>query len=380
MGNASENLGMANQAPTPGMPPELAAIYGGDPMAQYLAGPNTQVPPQTLNPSPQPSLAQSLVNPPPTAAPSGGQDAINVDGWHPHHRTTLGAIADIGLALLGLPIAPFKHQANKQNLQEVMEGFTSDPLHSIQRLSKIPGMEDKAWKLFEDYQQIHKNDEETDQRISYYKGMNEDRARGVLSSYLGGIGNSRHPEETYKKMLPTLRKFVEQRALPNELLPDTWDPDLAQAVVVGGIKPEDQARIQESRDYHKTTAQLRQEEIDQTGEYRGARLGQMNRHEQAYEQHNANMEDISSTRETRLAKGKNGVTYVRTKYGPGEVAPNGTSMRVQVGGMNHFYFKVGDGKWKHVKSTPIDTTKDQSNLNYGNDGADNEDDSDEDDK
>lgn len=376
MGDASSTMGMANPSAAPGMPPQLAATYGQDALMQYLAGPNAPANPPSLNPSTQPSLVQSMVNPPPAgaASPTAGT-GIMVDGWKPHHRTTLGAIADIGLALLGLPIAPFKHQANKQNLQEVMEGFTSDPLHSIQRLSKIPGMEDKAWKLFEDYQQIHKNDEEVDQRISYYKGMNEDRARGVLSSYLGGIGNSRDPDATYQKMLPTLRKFVEQRQLPAELLPDKWDPELAGAVFTSGIKPEDQARIEESKDYHKTTAQLRQEAIDQTGDYRNARLQQINQHEKVYESHVNTMEEIASTRETRLAKGKNGVTYVRTKYGPGEVSPNGSQMRVQVGDMNHFYFKVGDGKWKHVKSTPIDTAKDKSSLNYG---VDEEDDNDED--
>lgn len=355
-------------------PPALPGMGGFSTMDQYLLGPNVQAaPPPVKQASP---LLQTLTQAPeaPQTPVTNPDDAITINSWKPHHRTTLGAVADIGLALLGLPIAPFANKARRENMQEAMEGFTQDPLETIRRLSKIPGMEQKAFQLYEQYAKLHSNDDIDKQKLNYYQLGTENMGRSTISSYLGGIGRSSNPEKVYDAMLPKLQSIAQEAGLDPTELPNKWNPDIASTLFSAGVKPADQARIGETNRHNTEMEGLRKGEILQTGAYREARLGQMNQHEQAYENHNQTMEGIAQQRAKH--SGKAPVTYLRTKYGPGEVSPDGTAMRVQVGNTNHFYTKVGPNQWKHVKTAPVNP-KSPGSLTY--DGSDYEDDSDEDD-
>src|SRR5690348_14418559 len=87
--------------------PNLPGMSNFSSMDQYLMGPNMAAPP---TPVPQAApLMASLTQAPqaPTAPVTNPDDAININGWQPHKRTTLGTIGDIALGLLGVPIAPF---------------------------------------------------------------------------------------------------------------------------------------------------------------------------------------------------------------------------------------------------------------------------------
>jgi hypothetical protein len=340
-------------------PFDLNNLFGLSLNPQQLAAADDHVPgisppvqQQYAAPPPQPIQAGSLMggllgqqSPSPTSS-------TDADSWQPHKRTTLGTIADIVLGALGATNAPFKQRADRQNMQSAMTGFSDDPMGTIKKISKIPGMEGKAMELYEHYQNLHKDDAENAQRMEYYKGINEDRSRGVLSSYLGAVNAASDPQSAYTKVLPMLRSYAQQRGLPEDLLPDTYDPELAKTVMVGGIKPEQQLQLGETHSYHQSELGIRQQGVDQTGQYRERRLQQLGQHEGAYEQHNTNMESIARDKASRPASAPRGLKPVLglpidAKVGTRKLVPlkNKDGSPVTDGPANTLYQFEQDGRW-----------------------------------
>jgi hypothetical protein len=307
--------------------------------------------PAPVQGDPAPVAPQQVAAPSPVAPDADPNGDMSITGWSPHKTSTLGKIGDIALAALGLPIMPFHKQTKQRNLEEAMTGFTEDPLGTIRKMSRIPGMEKQALALYNQYEQIHKNDAEDEQRVQYYKGMNEDRARGILSSYYGAFGQQKDPDAAYQKMLPTLRNFAAARGLPAELLPDKYDPDIASSVMVGGVKPEDQMRINETADYHNTENATRLTGLKLLQQYRENRLGQMN--QSISEQHRHNLTDEGIARDKANRGGPEHRSFVDTKYGRGEIAKDGQTLTIKVadprythnGDGNVIYDKV-NGQWR----------------------------------
>lgn len=362
--------------------PNLSAIYGSDPLGQLLGQPSSYDPTQNAAPPQAPpppdlsnqnrTLMSTMLNP--SAPTAQDQTPIDISGWKPHHTSTLGKIADIGLALFGMPFFPFAKHTRNENIKEAMEGFTNDPLGTIRKMAQIPGMRKEALNLFNDYQQLHKNDTLDAERYAYYHGGNENAALKSLGSFYGAFANSPDPSASYQRMLGPLRNMAKMRGMTDEdiqtYLPDTYNPDVGTTVAFGAIDPENQVSLNETARAHRESERERIASINQTGAYREARLGQI-------DSHNRKMEGIAQERANKMGKGS--VTYVNTKYGPGEVSPDGKLMRVQVGDTDHFYMKTGANQWRHVKAKKHDYTKDASTLQNEGTAYDYEPDEDEDD-
>lgn len=314
--------------------PLLAALFGGAHPA--ISDPYKDQAPITPPSSGLPNRPAEL------AAPQEQNIDVVGDSWKPHHRTTLGAIADILLSgLTGAKITPFADSKNEQNEQEAMKGFASAPLTAIRRLSQLPHHQKDAWNMYNQYE----DNKRADTVASDMEDARKERYQGRMASWLTAIHGSKDPTTSYQKFLPQLNSYAQQHGL--DPLPDKYDEDYASTYGIGGGMTVDQqydnasntsyrnARLKQMDANTQSNIENRRSEIQD----RNARLSETNRHN-----------EVMEARPT--GRGKNGVTYVNTKYGPGEVSPDGNKMMIPRADGQVIYFKTGPNQWKMVKKVP----------------------------
>jgi hypothetical protein len=219
-----------------------------------------------------------------------------------------------------------------------MQGFTSDPLATIQKIARIKGMEGKALELYNQYQDNKRADEQAATLAEYRKGAYRDR----IASMLGTVN-----DKNAAVLLPKIKNYAQAMGLDPTEVPDTYDPDTLNMYRMGAVKVDQQ--IDNTRDAAYKSARLGQidETIQSREQYQRARLGQMDQSLSERERHNREMEN----RPPASAR-KPSVSYVNTKYGPGEVSPDGKLMKVSRGDGDVIYYNVGPNQWKLVKKVP----------------------------
>lgn len=305
--------------------PLLAQLLGGGQMPMETAGPGGIAGPisgsGTYGGGPNPDGSMSLTGTP-SDANSDASEAV-VQGWKPPKRSTLGFLGDVLLGAFGAPPA-FGQRKQRQGVQEAMQGFTHDPLESIQRLAQIPGQQDKAWALYNQYMDNSRAD-----RIA---GRQEDLASlkymGKLGGMLNNIRNSKDPAAVYERSLPMIRKFAETYNLPIDGLGDQYDETAVGNYIMQNVDVDDQVKI------------------EQLGAYREARLNQINRsldHREYVD--SEKLEDADATRNQR-----------------GEIAAAneaGRNARDNDGGLKG---KYGGRAYKDANGTLVEFNKDGNKM------------------
>lgn len=341
MGDPNQTMGVGN---TSGMPIDDSSLYGNDILSQYLMGPNAQQPQMSAD---QPPMAQTMVGAPmqpqqQPQAPQTDQESINIEGWRPHKRTTLGTIADIALALLGSPVAPFKQKVQGENIHEAMEGFTKDPLHTIQRMAQIPGMEKQALDLFEHYTDNQRQQASQDRMDRSLDMRNDD----YIYQYAAGMMSKATPDNWQQ-----MRKLAIQRATSrgmseeqiNSIIPEDYDADSVDFIRTGSIKPKDQMKMDETHRHNTTREGQMQEGVDERERHNQVSEGTAQGRLSEGQRHNRVTEGQGQTRINNSKNAKPRV--VNTPNGPMELSPSGITGKIG----DQIWQKTSAGKWKRIK-------------------------------
>lgn len=278
-----------------------------------------------------------------------GQDVEVVgDGWKPRKPTILGALADAYLTYSGKPPA-FSINRNARSMREAMEGFTDDPTRAINRLSKIPGMQDEAWKLLNQYQ----DNARADGTLERQNRQLDDRNEREMHSYAAAMmGSPAVNEQTWPKFREMAIQRAKSRGVDMEhLIPEQYDPESVDFFRWGEVKPKDQMKMADDRSYRGQRLNqidrgldIRQEGVDNTERYREERL-------EDFDNAEAGKNSRSAGRGSR--KGGGGVNpknYANRAYKDSngslvEFDKTGTKIKVTHKSGKVLYFKLGvDGK------------------------------------
>jgi hypothetical protein len=325
MGDIGKSLGMGgNPAAQTAQP--LPDIYGDSAnfMSTLFGGqPQTQA--QT------PAMPQSQ--------PQDGGN-INIDGWQPHKRTTLGTIADVLLsALSGHVATPFAEMKRNQNMQEAMEGFTQDPENTIRRIARFnPKM---ALELQEKYTDNTRQQGTLDRQNNVFDMQKEQLVYNRVAGMMGGAN-----EGTWDKMRQMALAVGQQYGVDvSPYVPKKYDPDSINYMRNGAIKPLDQEKLAETHDYHGATITTRQrgQDIRHGDAIRGQDLSHGDR---------VTAEAGRNARHTGPA-GKPTPRSLMTKYGPGIISKDGTKMMVSRGGKQYGYVHTGKTADGQDNWTPV---------------------------
>jgi hypothetical protein len=342
--------------------PGLLDLLGLGGIGAGLPGISGNDPEQTAQPLPPLAGDPASVNPQQMmdAQIAKTSDAV-VPAFQSHKLSFLAALADSYLAGHGRkPV--FSQMNDQKNMMAAMQNFATDPLSAIKNVAAIPGHQADAWKMYQSYE----DDKRADVQSEMLNEQRKDQARGRLASYFGAIQNSKDPEATYTKLLPNLRKYATSRGLDPTEIPDKYDPDLATMYQYGGISADAQLDNARDEDYKSRRLGQMDRTIQDREQYQNSRLGQMNQTLDERRRHNQAIENKPAASRTKPS-----VSYVNTKYGPGEVSPDGKALKVNINRQDHIYTRVGDGQWRHVKVLPSNPKA--GTLSYSDVAADDDD-------
>lgn len=296
-----------------------------------------------------PTSSDSAVQSPTPIMASGGAPGDNLppvgDLWKPTHRNLLGRIADaMIMAHGGKPV--YEERMKERDLTSAMQGFDpNNPTPTIQRIAQIPGMADQAYKMYEQYG--------TDQERNQSRGIRDAAKKDLITQRLSGIAAITTPKNfdaSRQFMLDYIKRWGEN---PDDYdIPSSYDKDKLDFLSNGAISAKDQ-QAQAAREQ---ALALRGQAIDNTDQYRQARLGQIDTAEgdrnSRFQQGQAGVQDRFNTNQARLV-GKGSHQTLMTKYGPGILSPDGNQMIVtnpKQGGRQYGYVKAGD-QWVPVGET-----------------------------
>lgn len=270
---------------------------------------------------------------------------VAVKGWAPHKRSLLGVLGDaLIMSQGGKPIFAIKKR--RQNMQEMMEGFTKDPLETIRRMAQIPGMQGKAMEYLNQYQDNQRQQAIADRQMQAY----QDKAMDNIGAMYGAA-----TEKNFSRVNDLVRRYATSHGLdPDEIgLPTEYDPDTIQVFRQGGMSVDQQydnrrqdvntGSLIEAREantaHNEASLANSTRNVDSQISSRDARLEETNRHNEV-------MENKPSGKTGK--KGKEESRYVKTKYGLGMVL--GNMMRVKLdGGKIAIYTAAGPDKWQLVE-------------------------------
>jgi hypothetical protein len=289
-------------------------------MLQQLIGSPQQV--QTQPPEQAVQQPAGVVNPDPMV--------VTGDSFKPTHRNWFGRLAD---ALAGKPI--YENRMRERDLTNAMQGFQDDPLRSIARIAKIPGMADDAYKMYEQYG--------TDQERNESRNIRDAAKMDMMWTRLGSMAGASN-EKNYPAMHEQMLRYIDTWGLPDaqtqkfkEAIPDTWDPDRLASLTEGAIKPGDQQKIA----IQQQGADTRANAATNLQRYRVERLKQMGQ---------AETDKNTRFQQSQAARPK--AQSVMTKYGPGIIGKSGNTMIVVRGGKHYGYMKSGVNHDGSINWTP----------------------------
>lgn len=312
---------------------------------QYLMGPNA---PQTAMPSPAPvdrPMTNALFAAAPPIRPQD-QTPIEIDAWKPHKRTTLGTIADIGLALLGLPIAPFKRNVDRQNMQEVMQGFTHDPLQTIQRLATLPGHEGDALSLYDKYIDNQRMQGNLDRQNNVFDLQKEKYVYDRVASMMQAGSRD---AKTWTKMRDFATNYANRFGVDvSSIIPESLDPDSIEFIRAGSVPVAKQEQLNETHDYHTE----RLEDFDNAEAGKNARSAASRAAtESRFQRSQAAQESRfkrSEAGKDRRASSAAGVPEGTLQRGDGKAVPQNVARRLENGKWTYYLIK-SDGKYYRMK-------------------------------
>jgi hypothetical protein len=225
-----------------------------------------------------------------SAAITADPNDVTVTGFSPHKESVLAQIGDFFLG------GRFKDVNDRRNLRSAMEGFTSDPLGTIQKVSTFnPQL---AWKMFDNYQQLHKNDQEDAAKLV---GL-QDQVWSGVGNTLNAIGTSTKDHDAqYQKMLPYLQRKLEAAGIDPANLPSKWDDDVMSGIASGGYKVKDQESQKALDAYRKQSLGLRAADVQSEIGTREAGVGLRATEVNNQIQHDRTMEGISQDQANRTA-------------------------------------------------------------------------------
>lgn len=323
MGEIGRTLGLGGPPKQTDQP--LAPMAGDDDMvSRYLSHWGAS--------GPQPP------NSPPTQAAAPDEQPINIEGWKPHHRTTLGFLADALISgFAHNRVTPFADKADRQNMQEAMEGFTSDPEHTIQRIAKFnPKLALALQEKYTDNEHARKSQERLDNALAQ---RNDD----YMYNYVASMMQSATPDNWNQFREAAIQRASSRDVDVSNLIPKEYDPDSIAFIRSGAVKVKDQNSQEERTRHDKTREGQMQEGVDER-----------ERHNQATESTSAGRLD-EGRRHNRVTEGqgqqrinqsKNAKPkVVNTPRGPMELSPSGLTGKIG----DQVWQKSGTGQWKRIK-------------------------------
>lgn len=274
------------------------------------------------------------------------QADITVNGWRPKKPTILGAIADAYLMSNGgQPM--FTKMRNQEDMIKAMKGFTNDPKEAIRRIGMIPGMQEKAWDMYN--QQFDNETQRASQdRMNRSLDMrNEDYMYNYVANMMGTA-----TEETW----PTMRELAIKRAVARgmdpiqieALIPPTFDPTSVEYIRYGQIKNKDQIAIKQRDrrlDQQETT-------IENTQNYRERRLEQIDEAEEGRNERNTVNEQGRNARSPRRGTSSGDPRYIKTERGWMNLSPSGNYGTIDNGTEIEMWKKTSPGKWERIGTKP----------------------------
>lgn len=296
---------------------------------------------------PSPQAMQAM---PSTQGGGAGAQSPMADTWQPHHRTTLGKIADITLALLGLPIAPFKKKEERDNMHEAMQGFATDPLRTIERISQIRGHEGDALKLYEQYVDDKRQDGNLSRQNNVFDLQKQDLVYKRVAGMMGAAN-----EGTWGKMRSLALDMGNRLGVDvSPYVPEAYDPDSIEFIRNGAIKPIDQVKAEETHDYHGKVIDTRErgQDLSHGDRVRGQNLSHGDRirgQDLSHGDRVTNEAGRNARHNDPKTRTKAGVPpAVMTKYGP--LVPSKSDPRKAIlhhGGKTYGYTNI-NGTWVPV--------------------------------
>jgi hypothetical protein len=191
-------------------------------------------------------------------------DAV-VQGFKPKRLNFWQALGDQLLQHWGnKPI--FEQRNRDRNLEKAMEGFTKDPVESIQRISKFDP--DLAWKLLNSVQDNQRADAVL-QRQNRKLDMESD---SYMYQQVAGMMGAARPD-TWKQMRDLAIKRGAARGVDvSTLIPENYDADSIDYIRYGAVKPKDQMTLEEQNRHNKTTEGISAAKGAETVRYHNERL------------------------------------------------------------------------------------------------------------
>jgi hypothetical protein len=172
---------------------------------------------------------------------------VQGDPFKPKKRSIWGVLGDAILLHSGHKGPFFADRKREQNLRRAMEGFAQGPVAAIQRVSRIPGMADEAWKMYGQ----HRDDERGDMAQQRLLGKDQ---FSIQQKAAGILGQVKEDGSNYGPVRALYNGIMRRNKIDFEL-PEEFDPELLGGLFSGAISPDKQ----------------------QLNDYRQSRLEQMDR-------------------------------------------------------------------------------------------------------
>lgn len=252
----------------------------------------------------------------------GGEEVVTGDNWKPtHHRTFLGGLYDI---LTG--DNTYKNEADQANLSDALKGLTRDPEAVVRHVAQVdPGAAVKLWNMWNDNKRA---DGAQERLLRVYDDKNLENTRAIVARGLSGTD-----EKSYPAMLQRMKTYTQGRKVNwDELgMPDAYDPETLGAIARGEIPVAKRAALDETTDHHlvtegqtDTSLGIRRDTVNNTKDYRNARLGQIG-------SHNAATEQVArdTAEQNRMKYEAKNPRMINTPHGVGELSPDHRFMRVK---------------------------------------------------
>lgn len=264
-----------------------------------------------------------------------GATTAGMDNWQPRRPKFLGLLADAYLKSRGMEPA-YAPNLEERNLNEALSGFASDPMKAIERLARIRGHEQDAFKLYNMYEDNKRADSQVD-------SLNDSRSEKYLTrigGMLRAVQKAKDPATAYNQMKPVIQRYAQSRGVDVSDLPDAYDPDAIDSYVMGAVSPEDQIRQEALDAYREEQLAIRKERLQQTGAATESLI-----------QHRNTQDTLAGKRETRLQNKSPAAKPVKeqlihTKYGVGKMFNYGKNLSIKLpDGRYAIYENKGPNQW-----------------------------------
>lgn len=274
----------------------------------------------------------------PQAEAMDNQDDVVVNGFKQTKRNIFGKIADGILAAYGQkPL--YESRMRERDVRGAMEGFSSDPMTAIKRISQIPGMQDEAFKLYNQQQDNVRADGQLERQNKLFDMKYQEAIIDRIANMMGAA-----TPQTWEAMRARAGEYAKAKGVDLPIdLPEKYDPDIVNMIRYGEVPVAKQMQQAETERYHSERLQdFDNSEAGKNARAAASRAGVESR----FERSQSAAQQRFETKEQRLNKSKGGGVPVQTPQGPGELSPDGSKLKVG----DKFFKKSADGKkWERYK-------------------------------